>query len=52
MKTKCYFFFLSDVMCESEKIYFKKKKIITKLEYDVFYIKIMYSKQLAKYYQL
>ena len=25
MKTKCYFFFLSDVMCESEKIYFKKK---------------------------
>ena len=34
VKTKGYFF-LSDVMCVSEKSYLKKKKM-TKPEYDVF----------------
>ena len=47
-----YFFVFSDVMCVSEKNYFKKKKkkTLTKFKYNVFYTQIIYSKQLTKYY--
>ena len=46
-------YFSDVIVCKWEKLLcIKKLKIMTKSGYNVFYIQIIYTKQLSKYYQL